>query len=316
MRSLPPSSFPQKGILAALWIPTNASGHLDRVALGQHLEWLRSRGVHGVLALGSTGEFPQLDLAQREEVLAAIAELAAPLPIIANISDIRPGVVAALGLCARRLGLAGVAIMPPGFYPSSQSDLLAHFLHGAEAASLPVMLYNFPELTGTRIDLPTIAAFAERAPMAAIKQSGGEFSYHRELIELGRQRNFRVFSGADTRLPEVFGLGADGCIGGLVNFLPELMIQIFDSCSQGIAENLTEPEARLREVGSIIDRLKFPLNVAAGMTARGLSVGKPKAVVSEVSWRLYRGIVAELQGRFRDWGLDTPATIPPLSESL
>ncbi|MBI2497233.1 MAG: dihydrodipicolinate synthase family protein, partial [Opitutae bacterium] len=85
------------------------------------------------------------------------------------------------------------------------------------------MLYNFPELSGTRINLETVAAFAQRAGMAGIKQSGGEFAYHRDLVALGRERNFSVFSGSDTRLPEVFALGVDGCIGGLVNIVPDLM---------------------------------------------------------------------------------------------
>ena len=69
------------------------------------------------------------------------------------------------------------------------------------------MLYNFPELTGKRIDLPTIAAFADRAPMIGIKQSGGEFAYHQDLIALGREKGFAVMSGSDTRLPEVFQAG-------------------------------------------------------------------------------------------------------------
>src|SRR5437763_14056073 len=110
--------------------------------------------------------------------------------------------------------------------------MLAYFLHVADEVGLPVMLYNFPELTGKRIDLPTIAAFADRAPMCAIKQSGGEFAYHADLVALGREKHFAVMSGADTRLPEVFALGAAGCIGGLVNIVPELMITIDRICRQ------------------------------------------------------------------------------------
>ncbi len=304
MSSAPSSSFPQQGIIAALWIPTDREGRPDRAALVAHVTWLRQRGIHGVLALGSTGEFPRIDLDQREAAVALVAELAAPLPVIANVSDIRPKAVAQLGRRARALGLAGVAIMPPGFFPNSQDDLLAHFLHASDAAQLPVLLYNFPELTGSRIALETVAAFADRAPLAGIKQSGREFDYHRALIALGKERNFRVFSGADTRLPEVFALGADGCIGGLVNFVPEPMVRIFDCCKRGVAGDIDAPSAQLREVGSIIDRLTFPLNVAAGMAARGLDVGEPKSVVSEASWQLYRGIAEDLRQRFGEWNLE------------
>lgn len=304
--------FPREGIFAALAIPTDAEGRVMRPALTEHLDWLRARGVHGVLALGSTGEFPYFTVKERKAILGVVAELAAPLPVIANISDIRPQAVAELGRFARRLELPGVAIVPPYFYPVSDADQLAFFEHVAEAAQLPVMLYNFPELTGNRIAIETVAAFAERQPMAAIKQSGGEFSYHEALIALGREKNFAVFSGADTRLPEAFGLGAAGCIGGLVNFVPEDMVTIFNLCRKGEPGDPEPPRARLSEVGQWLDRLTFPLNVAAGMEARGLHPGHPKAIVSPASAARYGEIVAGLRACFERWGL--PLLNRPLPE--
>jgi len=296
--------FPRRGILAALWLPTDRAGKLLTAELAANIQFLKAHGVDGILALGSTGEFPQFDIAQRKEALAKVVEFAAPLPVIANISDIRPRAVAELGRFAAELRLPGVAIMAPGFFPSSQEDLLAHFLHAANSAGLPTLLYNFPELTGTRIDLPTVAAFAERAPMAGIKQSGGEFEYHKALIQLGREKNFSVFSGADTRLPEVFALGADGCIGGLVNIAPELMVHLYRVCRQGAPGQISPQFERLKEIGRIIDRLTFPLNVAAGIEARGLATGAPKAIVSDKSFEVYRAIVAELRAKFSEWGME------------
>jgi 4-hydroxy-tetrahydrodipicolinate synthase len=299
MKTKPPS----EGILAALWLPTDGEGNLLRGDLERNLGFLKSRGIHGVLALGSTGEFPQFGLAERKRALEMVAELAAPLPVIANVSDIRPQVVAELGRFAHQLGLPAIAVMTPGFYPSSQDDALAHFLHASDASGLPTFLYNFPELTGTRINLDTVAAFADRAPMAGIKQSGKEFEYHRDLIRLGLEKHFTVFSGSDTRLPEVFELGAAGCIGGLVNITPELMVHLYRVCRLHQPGGVSPAFERLRQIGSTIDRLNFPLNVAAGMEARGLATGEPKAVVSPQSRELYASIVLELRKLFADWNL-------------
>lgn len=298
-----PAPVPTKGIFAALWLPTDPDGNLLRDELARNLAFLKKHQVSGVLALGSTGEFPQFDLTQRKRALATVAELAAPLPVIANVSDIRPKAVAELGKFARELGLPAIAIMTPGFFPSSQDDILAHFLHAAESSGLPTFLYNFPELTGTRINLETVAAFADRAPMAGIKQSGREFDYHRQLIALGREKKFSVFSGADTRLPEVFGLGADGCIGGLVNMAPDLMVHLYRVVREGAPGAIAPAFEQLKQIGAVIDRLTFPLNVAAGMEARGLATGAPKAIVSPASAQLYREIVRELGASYRAWGL-------------
>lgn len=286
-----------------MWLPTDSDGQLLRDELARNLAFLKEHRVSGVLALGSTGEFPQFDLEQRKRALAMVAELAAPLPVVANVSDIRPKVVAGLGRFAKEIGLPAIAIMPPGFFPSTQDDLLAHFLHAAESSGLPTFLYNFPELTGTRINLETVAAFADRANMAGIKQSGREFEYHKQLIALGKEKNFVVFSGADTRLPEVFGLGAAGCIGGLVNIAPDLMVHLFNVCRKGQAGDVSPAFERLREVGALVDRLTFPLNVAAGMEARGLEPGAPKAVVSASSREIYTGIVRDLRAKLKEWQL-------------
>lgn len=300
------SALPRQGVFAALWLPTDQEGNLRRDDLARNLSFLKQHGVSGVLALGSTGEFPQFDLEQRKSILSTVAELAAPLPVIANISDIRPKAVAELGRFACQLGLPAVAIMPPGFFPSTQEDLLAHFLHAAENSALPTFLYNFPELTGTRINIETVAAFAEQATMAGIKQSGREFEYHKELIALGKEKKFSVFSGSDTRMPEVFSLGAHGCIGGLVNIAPDLMMHLYGVCRAGATGDIEPAFSRLRQIGTTIDRLTFPLNVAAGMEARGLATGSPKARVSQASAQLYREIVTDLGDAFRTWKLPQP----------
>jgi 4-hydroxy-tetrahydrodipicolinate synthase len=303
------SPYQPSGIYSAQWIPTDGLGRVDRESLSAHLEFERRHGISGVLALGSTGEFPHFTVDERKHVLTTVAELAAPLPVIANVTDIRPRAAVELGRYAKTLGLPAIALMPPVFFPVSQADILAYFLHVAEAVDLPVMLYNFPELTGKRIDLATIAAFADRAPMCAIKQSGGEFAYHKDLIDLGREKKFAVMSGSDTRLPEVFGLGASGCIGGLVNIVPDLMVAIDRVYRQRESGDAAKAEAAMTELGRIVDQLNFPLNVGAGLQARGFKPGTPKSIVSPESRLLYQKIVSDLGAFFSRHGLASGASV-------
>jgi len=303
------SPLAPRGIYSAQWIPTDASGRVDRPSLAAHLDFERRAGVSGLLALGSTGEFPFFTVNERRAVLATLVELAAPLKVIANISEIRPRAAIELGKHAKELGLPSVALMPPMYYPMSQADILAYLLHVADSVGLPVMLYNFPELAGKRIELETIAALAEQAPMVAIKQSGGDLGYHRELIALGREKKFVVMSGADTRLPEVFALGAAGCIGGLVNIVPELMVQIDTVHRMREQGDATAAATTMQEIGRILDQLTFPLNVAAGLEASGYWPGAPKMVVSAESRALYDRIVAELAALFERLELPRGQTV-------
>lgn len=303
------TAFRPAGIYSAQWLPTAADGRLLRAALAEHLACERRAGIAGVLALGSTGEFPHFSVAERRDLLVALRTAAGSLPIIANVSDIRPRVAVELGRCARDLGCAAIALMPPMFYPLAPEDMLAYFLHVADAVGLPVMLYNFPELAGKRIDPDTVAAFAARAPLCAIKQSGAEFAYHRELVALGRALDFVVMSGADTRLPEAFALGAAGCTGGLVNLVPELMVAIHRGCAAGRPEEVALPAARMTELGRVLAPLAFPCNVGAGLAARGFEPGVSKSILSPASQALAARLTTELRSLFRSWSL----TLGPLA---
>ncbi|MGI8785524.1 MAG: dihydrodipicolinate synthase family protein [Acidobacteriota bacterium] len=291
------------GIFAALWTPTDADGRLLESELAALVEFLRNRRIHGVFALGSTGQFLYLEPEARKRLVDCVVQQAGPLPVVANISDIRPAVVADLGRSARASGCAAVAIMPPYFYEPPQVDLVEFFVQSGEAAGLPVLLYNFPERTGARIELETIAQVADRIPLAGIKHSGADAAYLPALIGLGREKNFVVFSGADTQIAEGMALGTAGCVGGLANIVPDLMVQIFDAARAGFPERATRAADRVRQLGEMIDRLHFPLNVAAGMEARNLPVGQPKAICSAATLEAYRRLVADVRNLLRQWNL-------------
>ena len=296
------SEFPKKGIIAALYLPFDPSGQLMTHELQRHIRWLRKKGIHGFLALGSSGNFPFLSLSQRIEVMTTVKKAAGSLPVIANISDLSPNVVKKLAGTAHKLNLAGIALMPPSFYPCSDSDQLAFFLSAAEAAhNLPLLLYNFPELTGNRISLATIAATADRSNLCGIKQSGDEFSYYEPLIALGKQKGFSIFSGADTRLPEVFRLGADGCIGGCVNVVPELMLEQYRHAQENLSCDTELTASRMKTLGSILSKLSFPLNLAAAMEARGFETGAIFPILSETSKCIKCDITDELRKQFNSW---------------
>ena len=298
------NQFPRTGIIAAVVTPTNGNGRLRRHALAGNLAWLRAQGIHGVQALGSTGEFPRFTIDERKSILTDIVAAAGSLPVIANISDIRPAAAIELGRHARSLGLQAVALMAPNFFPLSAADQRDFFLRVADRVHLPVLLYNFPELAGNRIAIETISAFADQAPLLGVKQSGGEFSYHKPLIALAKKKGFVVFSGADTRLSEAMVLGVAGCIGGLVNFVPDVMLEIFAARMGGARADCGRAAAKMAEIGTLLDQLTFPLNMAAGMEARGLDPGLPKAVVSSESAQAYRRLVAQLRQRFHQWKLE------------
>ncbi len=295
--------MPTAGIIAALWTPTDAQGRVIETGLAANLAFLRQRGVHGLMVLGSTGEFARLSLEARLDFLAAVQRHCGDWPAMANVSDIRPDAVTALGRRAAELGYSSISLLPPWYYPLAQVDLAEFFVREAERIALPLFLYNFPERTGHRISLETIATVADRVPLAGIKQSGAEFSYHRELLALGRPRRFVVLTGADSRLAEAMALGVTGAVSGLANAVPELMTAVYDAVRAGDTARVNEATGRLVELTRRLDAVEFPLCVAAAMAARDLCVGEPKCVVSAATRQRYDQLVTELRQLFHEWSL-------------
>jgi len=283
------------GVFCAFWTPSDDRGEILWPAFERNLEFVLRAGVHGIMALGSTGEFPQLSPAQRKaalEKIIAACRRHGNRPVIANVSDVSHRQAIDLARHAKASGAAMAAVLPPWFFPIEQRDLAEFFIAIGRAADLPLGLYNFPEVARAKIELPTIEAVARQVRVAAVKQSGAEFSYHQPLLELGRRLGFSVLTGADTRFAEALALGCAGTVSGLANAVPEPLVSIFHHFQAG---RDSSAETRLvSAVESGMAPLFFPWNVKAAIAARGLETGEPKNPASPETWETYRRTVSQL----------------------
>lgn len=286
-----------------MWVPTGSDGLLMESEFRSLMRRVAAQGVNGFMVLGTTGEFPHLEIPVRKRVLEVARETSGGLPIMANISDVRPRVVAELGSFCREIGIEAVSILPPYYFPLAQEDLLEFFLRASEASDLPAFLYNFPERVGYKILPETIAAFARRRPLLGVKQSGADFEYHRDLVALGREHSFTVLTGSDTGLPEAMALGVEGVVSGLSNSVGDLVVSTYRQLREGRSRAEIPEAARLSRIGEMLGRMEFPFNVGAVIRARGLPVGLPKMLVSKASQDRYDQLTSDYAELFRGWGM-------------
>lgn len=297
-----------QGIFPAVWTPVTSAGELDRGALGEILSFVQGARVHGLMVMGSTAEFLRFSCEQRKNFLEEIASRANGLPLLVNITHICLEKAIDLGLHAKAAGAFAISALPPYFFPIEQEDLAAYFVQLAEAVQLPLVLYNFPEVVGKRIEIETIRSVANRVPLLGVKQSGSDFGYHKPLLELAREKHFVVMTGFDTRLAELLPLGAAGCVSGLSNAIADLMVALWEACSESDSAKVQGFARRLQEFGELLGQLSFPLNVMAAIEARGLKAGAFKTPVADRTQSRYRGMVQNLQDFYRRAELAIPPT--------
>jgi 4-hydroxy-tetrahydrodipicolinate synthase len=201
---------------------------IDFRGLQQFTEYLILNGVHGLIPLGSTGEYYALNPAERRRVLeTVIRTCAGRVPVLAGTNGGSTREVIEYSQQAEKLGAQGILLAAPYYSLPTLDELFAHFRNVNDAIGIPIMLYNYPARTGVDMPPDFIEKLAGLANVKFVKESTGEIARISTLIRRCGER-LGVFCGADTAALESFVLGAAGWVGGVVNVLPRSHVRLFD----------------------------------------------------------------------------------------
>lgn len=222
------------GVIPALMTPCDAKGTPDFAALARKGRELVDLGMRSVVYCGSMGDWPLLTDEQRMAGVEAL--VAAGVPVIVGTGAQNPMRAAALAAHAKRVGAAGLMVIPRvlsrGSSPSAQ---IAHFSAVLEAgAGLPSVIYNSPYYGfETKADLffalhakyPHLIGFKEFGSLAAM-------SYAAEHIT-GQSEALKLMVGVDTGVFHGYvNCGAEGAITGIGNVLPREVLHLVALCEE------------------------------------------------------------------------------------
>src|SRR6266849_1061209 len=116
------------GVLPALVTPLHRDGSLDEAGIRRLVEHTIAGDVHGLLALGSTGEGASLGERPRSQVLACVVEAAAGrVPVICGVPQPHLEAARTEVAAASRLGAHAALVTPPFYYPTDQATVLAFY---------------------------------------------------------------------------------------------------------------------------------------------------------------------------------------------
>jgi 4-hydroxy-tetrahydrodipicolinate synthase len=267
------------GVLVALVTPMKANGEIDLDALSKHVDRMIAAGVHGLIPLGSTGEFYALSAQERREVLSVtLAAAGGRVPVLPGINAGSTREVIAFGREAEVLGCDGVLLAPPYYSLPRPDELRAHIKAVNDAVGLPIMLYNYPGRTGVDMTPDFIESLEGMSRVKYVKESTGEIGRISTLLRrcgdwLG------VFCGGDTVAFESLALGAIGWVGGVANVVPRSHVELYrlmvEKCDIDAARKLyfqMLPLLNLMEGGG-----KYTQWVKSACGLMGRPAGSPRA---------------------------------------
>jgi 4-hydroxy-tetrahydrodipicolinate synthase len=260
------------GIIPPCVTPFLADESLDLPGLKKQIDFLISKGVHGIFVLGTTGEFYALEDAEKQAVMAtAMAHVNGRVPVYAGTGAESTREVLRLTKLAEREKIAAVSIITPYFIKPTQAELVDHFKRVAESSSIGVILYNNPATCGgVNIDPATVAKLAEQKNIIGIKDSSGDMQNTLEVIRQ-TPASFSVLMGRDTLILASLTFGAKGAIPASSNIAPALCVGIYESFKKGDHQSAAEYQKRLTPV-----RMALSLGTGNGVVKEAMAVlGRP-----------------------------------------
>jgi 4-hydroxy-tetrahydrodipicolinate synthase len=294
------------GVLVALASPMTREGTVDEPATSRLVEHVLAGGVHGVLALGSTGETASLDEPSRRTLLAAVVKAAdGRVPVICGVAQSHLSAARAEIEAAARLGAHAALVAPPFYYPTDQIGVLDFYRRLADGAPLPLMLYNIPQFTKVFAEPATVATLAREGAIKGIKDSSRDFEYFEGVCIATRSMpEFRVFTGSDTMLVASLAMGGAGTICGAGNVAPAWVVNIYEEFTRGDIGAARETQERLYQLVMAVRDGVFPLAIKAALHMLGVCEPWSAPPVRKLDDRLE----SRLREQLAACGLLTPET--------
>jgi 2-dehydro-3-deoxy-D-pentonate aldolase len=260
------------GVLPALISPLRSDGKVDEDAVGRLVEHVLHGGVHGLLALGSTGETASLDETSRRLLLSSVVEAAAGrVPVLCGVAQSHLSAARIEIEAAARLGAAAALVAPPFYYLIDQATLIAFYRQVARDSPIPILLYNIPQYTKIVAQPTTVATLAREGVIAGMKDSSRDFEYFEGVALATRDMPaFRLFTGSDTMLLTSLVMGGAGTICGAANVAPRWIVSIYEDFVEGDLAAARAGQERLYELVMQLRAGVFPAAIKAACHLQGI----------------------------------------------
>jgi len=264
-----------RGIFPPIPTPFDASGGIDLTALTENLRWWNGCGLSGIVVLGSNGESVLLEEGERIRLVeAARAGTPEDRAVVAGTGLQSTRATIALTRDAAAAGADYALVLPPSYYRNQMTDpaLAQHYRAVADAAPIPVLLYNMPACTGIDLSAELVVELAGHENIVGIKDSGGD------VVKMARIHGevgggFCLLAGSAGFLLPALAVGAVGGVLALANIAPRECIEILRLSSRGDVSAARATQIRMIAPNGAVTRRWGVPGLKAAMDMLGLHGG-------------------------------------------
>lgn len=272
-----------EGAGVAIVTPMLENGDVNYPKLKELLEFQIANSTDAIIICGTTGEASTLSEEEHLECIRYTCEVVnGRIPVIAGTGSNCTESAVYLSKEAEKCGADGLLVVTPYYNKATQNGLKAHFKAIASAVSIPVILYNVPSRTGTRMAPQTVVDLCtEVTNIVGVKDATGDISQVAELLSLAKGK-VDVYSGNDDQITPLMSLGGKGVISVLSNILPKETHDIVASYLQGDVQKSCELQLKYIPLINALFSEVNPIPVKKAMNLMGMEVGSLRLPLTEM----------------------------------
>ncbi|MEZ0069209.1 4-hydroxy-tetrahydrodipicolinate synthase [Streptacidiphilus sp. MAP12-20] len=288
------NALPFGRILAAMITPFRSDGSLDPDGAQRLAAHLVDQGCDGVVLSGTTGESPTTTDTEKEALLRTVVEaVGGRATVVAGVGTSDTAHSAALARTAERAGADGILVVTPYYSKPQQEGVRRHLRAVADAVSLPVMLYDIPGRTGTRLAPETLRALAEHPRIVAVKDVSYDLAgAARTIADTG----LHYYCGADEINLPLAAIGAVGVVSTVANVAPHQTRAVLDAYASGRNAEAARLHQRLLPlVQTMMDEVPGTVTAKALLRDAGLPAGPVRLPLVEADGPLLERLLKARQ---------------------
>ena len=221
-----------QGIFPPVTTPFDHAGNLYPVKVEHNVEKWNKTTLAGYVVCGSTGETPLLSAEEKCQLWELVAKSAAPEKILIAGTGV-DGVHETVCLTNRaaEIGYKAALVLTPHYFKNQMSrpeTQMVYFRAVADRAKIPVLIYNFPQVTGVDLSWETVVALSEHPNIIGMKDSSGNMERLMHVVRDARE-GFQLLVGSAQILLPALLMGATGGILAYANAAPYSAIAIWEA---------------------------------------------------------------------------------------
>lgn len=242
--------------MAPICTPFAEDGEVNYAALQRNIERYKCAGLTGFVVAGSTGEAPLLSRDERIQLLRAVRESGDGSTLIAGVGVESVRETLRLIEAAGEMGYHAALVLTPHYYrgqmlrPESQ---IAFFRAVADASALPVIIYDFPQMTGIDLPLEVVMQLSEHPNIIGIKESSADLEKIGGLTA-NLAKPFRILVGSSVKFHDCLRLGATGGILAIANAAPRATQEIYERYQAGDVEGSGAAQRHIVDAAGVAPR--------------------------------------------------------------